>query len=107
MVPAVKPLRLDGRHSAANVEVCGWGRPPITHHRARAQDRALGTSGAPVSAIISTMDDAEFELRSWDGAGDEPPYEDRIHDALIEGFGVSDRGTTAANSSGGGSHNSA
>ena len=34
MAPAVKPLRLDGRRSAANVQVCGWGRPPVWHHQA-------------------------------------------------------------------------
>jgi hypothetical protein len=28
------PLRLDGRRSAANVQVCGWGRPLASHYRA-------------------------------------------------------------------------
>src|SRR5689334_3491226 len=34
MATAVNPLRVDGRRSAANVEVCGWGRPPISYHLA-------------------------------------------------------------------------
>jgi hypothetical protein len=34
MATAVNPLRVDGRRSAANVQVCGWGRPPVSHYRA-------------------------------------------------------------------------
>jgi hypothetical protein len=102
MAPAVKPLRLDGRRTAANVEVCGWGRPPLSHHKARRQDMALGTSGARVGGIISNMEDDEFELPAGVEAGDEPPFENRIHDELVEEFGAPDTGTTAANISRGG-----
>jgi len=33
MATAVNPLRVDGRRSAANVQVCGWGHPPVSHHQ--------------------------------------------------------------------------
>ncbi len=34
MAAAVNPLRVDGRRSAANVQVCGWGHPPASHYQA-------------------------------------------------------------------------
>ena len=44
MATAVKPLRLDGRSSAANVEVCGWGLPPVSHHHDHPMVEALGAA---------------------------------------------------------------
>jgi len=44
MATAVKPLRLDGRRSAANVQVCGWGRPPVSHYHADPMVAALGSA---------------------------------------------------------------
>ena len=41
MATAVKPLWLDGRSSAANVQVCGWGRPPISHYHTVSMVAAL------------------------------------------------------------------
>ena len=45
MATAVKPLRLDGRSSAANVEVCGWGRPPDHTHHGRSDRSAPARLG--------------------------------------------------------------
>jgi hypothetical protein len=50
MATAVKPLRLDGRSSAANVEVCGWGHPPRSHHQAASI--ACGARSAPHHDLI-------------------------------------------------------
>jgi hypothetical protein len=44
MATAVNPLRVDGRRSAANVEVCGWGRPPGSHHHHDPMVVALGAA---------------------------------------------------------------
>ena len=42
MATAVNPLRVDGRRSAANVQVCGWGHPPISHYH---DDRMVAMLG--------------------------------------------------------------
>ena len=53
MATAVNPLRVDGRSSAANVEVCGWGHPPMSHNHA-----------APmVVALVSALHRHSIEFR--------------------------------------------
>jgi len=44
MATAVNPLRVDGRRSAANVQVCGWGHPPLSHNHAVPMVAALGVA---------------------------------------------------------------
>lgn len=50
MATAVNPLRVDGRSSAANVEVCGWGHPPLSNHHAV---RSAASPGRRCTTTIS------------------------------------------------------
>jgi len=53
MATAVNPLRVDGRRSAANVQVCGWGHPPLSHYH---DDRM-------VAALDSALHHLSIEFR--------------------------------------------
>jgi len=61
MATAVKPLRLDGRSSAANVEVCGWGHPPRL-----APPRGIGREHGARPAVLSSAVGIRLpRARSW------------------------------------------